>query len=368
MSKSRKSITGNSDELHAVEGLPPLRWQRKGSRSALYADKAALSFFQLKGLLLTNEVRNFLQSLIKLNSLIGLPSESGMSFRTPLDHYPYKVYDVLQSDFFAGATDNKTYFFEFKNFLARDLNTDIIKEYLKRAESIWRDVASTSSEASRSLSELRKRLNQDSLSAIIDASKKLQDEVADFEKTHKVDISILDTITLFVCPGCKALLSWEKFRQIECRHCGKKLAKPSELEQVAVSTLSKSMLEIINNNIWLEEGTGWALRREDLDVFVGYNVIGGSGVWHEIDVIAEKSKAKYRILVECKTRALGIDDVFILAGKMRDIGVSSGVLCSTEAEINPEVARLGRTSGIVLGYDILDKPREFWQSLLEKAI
>jgi hypothetical protein len=132
--------------------------------------------------------------------------------------------------------------------------------------------------------------------------------------------------------------------------------------------LSKSISEIIDNNIWLEEGIGWAFRREQFDVFVGYNVMGGSGVWHEIDVIAEKTKAKCRVLAECKTRALGTGDVFILAGKMRDIGVSSGVLCSTEAEGNSEVTRLGKTNGIIMGYGILDWPREFWQSLLEKAI
>jgi hypothetical protein len=183
-----------------------------------------------------------------------------------------------------------------------------------------------------------------------------------------VDVSILDSIPVFICPNCKAIISYGRFRQAECKHRGKKAAEPSEVEQIAVATLSKSISEIIDNNIWLEKGIGWAFRREQFDVFVCYNLMGGSGVWHEIDVIAEKSKAKCRVLGECKTRVLGTADVFVFAGKMRDISVSSGVLCSTELEANSEVTRLGKTDGIIMGYDILDRPREFWQSLLDKAI
>lgn len=367
MSKSRTSRRSNSDELHEVKGLLPLRWQRKGSRIALDTDRAASSLFQLKGLLLTNEVRDFLQSLTRLNSRLSptaRPSESRTAFISSLIG---DLFRAAQPDFIVRES-NRLRYIEPKDSLTRDYQKDIIQNFLKWTEGILKDVASTSTEDNRSLSELKRRLNQELLDATTQASKKLQDEVAGFEKTYKVDISILDTITLFICPDCKTLLRSGKFRQVECRHCGKKALRPSELEQIPVSTLSKSISEIIDNNIWLEEGTGWAFRREYFEVSVGYNLIGGSGVWHEIDVIAKKSKAKCRILAECKARALGIGDVFILAGKMRDIGVSSGVLCSTEAEANSEVSRLGKTSGIIVGYDILDKPREFWQSLLEKAI
>lgn len=362
MSKSRRS---NYDGLHDIKGLPPLRWQRKESRIALDTDRAAASLFQLKGLLLTSEARNLLRSLARINSHldpIAHPSEPQTASISSLIH---NVFRATQPDF-AVREGSRSRYVQIKDTFTRDYERDL-RSFLRWNEDVWSDFATAHAKGSGSLNELRRGLNQQLLDATTRLSKKLQDEVADFEEKHNVDLSVLEISPLFVCPDCKAILSYGRLRQSECKHCGNMATKPSEAEQIAVATLSKSILGVIDNNIWLEEGIGWAFRREQFDVFVAYSLMGGSGVWHEIDVVAEKRKAKSRVLAECKSRAVGTGDVFILAGKMRDIGVSSGILCSTEAETNSEVTRLGKTSGIIVGYAMLDKPREFWQSLLEKA-
>lgn len=236
------------------------------------------------------------------------------------------------------------------------------RDYLVHFDKTWGEAIKKSPEAEAAFRKSIKELNGQSLKVIKSISDKLQEKVEAFESKHRVDLSLLDNHTMYVCPDCKATLGYDKFKKWKCT-CGMEITTASEPEQLAIKSVPPSVNEIVVNNIWLEEGVAYQLRTQNFDVYTGYSVMGGSGVLHEIDVLAEKPKKCVRVFVECKARKLGIVDVFNLAGKMRDTGVAKGIICSTEGNTNIEAVRIGKANGIELFYDVLDKPKEFWSSL-----
>ena len=58
-------------ELHHPSGLPPIWWSRKKSRANLDNAKAAGSVLELRGLLLTSELRKFLGEIVDLSKVIA---------------------------------------------------------------------------------------------------------------------------------------------------------------------------------------------------------------------------------------------------------------------------------------------------------
>jgi hypothetical protein len=124
MSKNGTGKRSDSDELHEVGALPPLEWQRKESRIALDTDRAASRLVQLKGLLLTGEVRDLLQSLTRINSHLGPiahPSESQAASISSLIH---NVFRATQPDSVIHES-GKSHYVELKDCPTRDYERDI---------------------------------------------------------------------------------------------------------------------------------------------------------------------------------------------------------------------------------------------------
>jgi hypothetical protein len=236
------------------------------------------------------------------------------------------------------------------------------RDWLAHFNKTWGETIKKSPETEAAFRKAIKDFNDQSLKVMKSISDKLQGKVAAFESKHGVDLSLLDNHIIYVCPDCKAILGYDKFKKWKCA-CGIEITAASETEQIAIKSVPASVKEIVVNNIWFEEGIAHQLRTQNFAAYTGYSVMGGSGVAHEIDVLAEKPKECVRVFVECKARKLGIVDVFNLAGKMRDTGVAKGLICSTETNMNIEAVRIGKANGIELFYDVLDKPKEFWSSL-----
>ena len=371
ISKRQNRRRGSSEgELHHPSGLPPIWWLRKQSRINLDGTEAANGVLRLKGLLLTSELRKFLHEIVDLNKGIRLetpllsspkgPYSSlierlNLLLLSPEEHSRAIKKQLSEPDI---VTDDAIYEFKQYPYLA-----DNFKDWLVRFDKTWGKAIKKYPETEASLRESIKEMNGQSLKVIKSISDKLQEKVEAFESEHEVDFSLLDNHIIYVCPDCKATLGYDKFKKWKCT-CGTEITAASETEQVAIKSVPLSVTDMVVNNIWFEEGVAYQLRTQNFDVYTGYSVMGGSGVLHEIDVLAERPKQCVRVFVECKARRLGIGDVFNLAGKMRDTGVAKGLICSTEADINVEAVRIGKANGIELFYDVLDKPKEFWSSLI----
>jgi hypothetical protein len=95
-----------------------------------------------------------------------------------------------------------------------------------------------------------------------------------------------------------------------------------------------------------------------LQTRVGYDVLGNSGVWHEIDIIAYCKNDNYRFFCECKNSEINEKDVFIFSGKMIDIGGTRGYILTTSNNISDKISRLARSKNIDVIKGVLGKDSE----------
>jgi hypothetical protein len=108
-------------------------------------------------------------------------------------------------------------------------------------------------------------------------------------------------------------------------------------------------------NYWFEYGIDYILRRKNFQTLCGYHVLGHSGSMHEIDNIAESRSTNPRFFCECKAGEVGANDIFVLAGKMADIGCSRGYIFTMAEEIPQEIAYLARSRNISIITRLLEK-------------
>jgi len=118
------------------------------------------------------------------------------------------------------------------------------------------------------------------------------------------------------------------------------------------------MINFLESNYWFEHGVDYILRKKNLHTLVGYDVLGNSGVWHEIDNIAYYKNENYRFFCECKNSEVSEKDIFIFSGKMIDIGGISGYIFTTSKNVSKEIKRLARSKNIEIIEDVLKKDLE----------
>ena len=115
------------------------------------------------------------------------------------------------------------------------------------------------------------------------------------------------------------------------------------------------MIDFLKNNMWLEHGIDYLLRRKNFRTMCGIYVLGHSGVQHEIDNIADFASENLRILCECKNQDITVNEVFIFSGKMSDIGCTRGYIFTTSFNINKEIVQLARSKNITIVESVLEK-------------
>jgi hypothetical protein len=185
-------------------------------------------------------------------------------------------------------------------------------------------------------------------------STEIQSDLRNFEENNNVDLSILSVTTVNFCKSCNKVISLDKFKSTKC-FCGENIKNICQINQIPIHYFNEKIKIFIENNYWLEHGIDYILRKKNLQTRVGYDVLGNSGVWHEIDNIVYCKNDNFRFFCECKNSDIHENDVFIFSGKMFDIGVTRGYIFTTSNNVSDKIKRLARSKNIDLIAGVLAK-------------
>jgi len=130
----------------------------------------------------------------------------------------------------------------------------------------------------------------------------------------------------------------------------------SDIRKEPIAFFDTRLQNFISNNYWFEHGVDFLLRKKNFQTLCGVHVLGHSGCTHEIDNIAESKTSNFRIFGECKTTEIGTNDVFVLAGKMADIGCSRAYIFTIAKDVQKEIVHLARSRNISTVTNILKRP------------
>jgi len=188
-------------------------------------------------------------------------------------------------------------------------------------------------------------------------SQNIQIKLTNFEEKVNIDIPILSTTIVYFCKKCKEIICLDKFRRSKCS-CGADINNIAHAVQIPIYHFNKNMINFLDSNYWFEHGVDYILRKKNFQTLVGYDVLGNSSVWHEIDNITYYKDENYMFFCECKNSELSVKDVFIFSGKMIDIGGISGYIFTTTENVSKEINRLARSKNIKIIKDALRKNAE----------
>lgn len=186
-------------------------------------------------------------------------------------------------------------------------------------------------------------------------SSESQSTLSRFEQTSSESLEILTISTLYICKKCHNILSTNRFTNITCA-CGAKISHISDIRKEPIAFFDTRLRNFILNNYWFEHGIDLLLRKKNFQTLCGVHVLGHSGCMHEIDNIAESKTSNFRIFGECKTSDIKTNDIFVLAGKMADIGCSRAYMFTLTDNIQKEIMHLARSRNISIINGIMNRP------------
>jgi len=371
--KPKRRRSDDEVEYHEPAGLTPLAVKAKPSREEVLADDGVQSLLATKELLLTEACHRFLSSAALLSSAEHVPAAD--AWFPPLeviralvsqDWLPWvEAYSALGA--LSGVREVISATGKPGSWVTADESKRFVRESatrLTRTLDRWmQEQSKNSPEVRNYLVSLAKQLNRSLLDSRQEASNELEALVEKFGDDRHVSLCVLEPVVLYLCPNCKAALSEGKFRKVNCS-CGQAINSPRAVEKVSVCRIRSSVLAFYTENMWLEEGVAYQFRRLNFEARTGLNVLGSSGVWHEIDVLAESPKKRARLACECKSRMLKLEDVYVFAGKLRDIAIGHGVVITTAKDVSRDVQLAARANAIKICHGALDKPAEEWKAVL----
>jgi hypothetical protein len=159
------------------------------------------------------------------------------------------------------------------------------------------------------------------------------------------------------------VISERKFQRGKC-HCDSEINSPSKVEKVSLCQIRPAVVSFYTENLWLEEGASYQFKRLNFEVMTGCNILGSSGIWHEIDVLAEDPGRNIRVGCECKNRGVGLSDIYVFNCKLRDIGITRGIIVTTSKEIHRNIWLATESNMIRVCTSALDKPEDEWKTIL----
>jgi len=337
--------------------LPPLRVKRKDARAKLDHNKYAKSLFALKDRLVTSDFVALMGELFHpeqrpKRGFWDLGFWSGGSARADRPT-PDAVTFIQLKDFRSAA----------ETFQVDTRWSDQLLQYT----DIWSDAPRNTETADPEFREKWREIERDVNAKLLGQSRaesdRLQGLVSAFEESHGVSLDVLETTTMFVCRQCNRQAISGKFKKAKC-DCGEQIASLSDVDQVPLSAPAPGIQAIWTENMWLEEGIAYQFRAHKYDAESGLQVLGGSGVDHEVDVIAERGRPSARVFCECKHREIRPNDVLVFAGKVRDIGGQAAMIFTTATSVDDRVQRLARANGVQIVHSVIDKPQEGWAEVL----
>ena len=193
---------------------------------------------------------------------------------------------------------------------------------------------------------IKKRLN--------DLNKQIEDSINHFEQKKGINLDILSSSSVYFCKKCNKILSIDKFKQQKCI-CEEEITRVSQTEQIPIHHFNQNVINFLEYNYWLEFAFDYILKRKNLITLIGQEVLGNSGVCHEIDNIAYCPKENYKIFCECKNSEVKESDIFIFSGKMIDIGGTKGYIFTTSEKVSDKIKRLARSKNIDIIENVLNR-------------
>ncbi|MCK4781498.1 restriction endonuclease [Candidatus Parcubacteria bacterium] len=212
-------------------------------------------------------------------------------------------------------------------------------------------------ELKEKLEKERKDYNLKIRRKLREKSNKVNNLMDSFETKKKIALDILVGHPVYFCKKCKSLISIDRFHSVDCI-CGEKINFINKTENIIIHRFNPGTISFINDNLWLEHGIDYLLRKKNFQTMCGVYLLGHSGVEHEIDNIAENTKESIRIFCECKTGSISVADVFIFSGKMLDIGCSRGYIFTNSSDVKREIKQLARSKNISIVESVLKKPEK----------
>jgi len=306
-------------KLHNPRGikLPALKIDKGTHRMAIESDTAVKSLIQSK-LLLDKNLNQLLTHLLGSTKKIKRLSEQ-LEARV-------QRYNVNRASLQALKLKSK--------------HNAERQESIRQLEAIFRNEEKTENE------KLDKKIEE--------KSGEIQATLDTFEKKYKIKLNILNSAHLFFCVDCSQFINSERFHSTTCL-CGKRLRNPTDCKSTVAFKLSDNTINFIEDNMWLEYGIDYLLRRKGHTTMCGFLVLGHSGLTHEIDNLAEIKKDNLRIFCECKNTDVKVNDVFVFAGKMMDVGCTRGYIFTTSFETKKEVKYLARSKNISIIDQVLER-------------
>lgn len=187
-----------------------------------------------------------------------------------------------------------------------------------------------------------------------DLNRQIENSINHFEQKNGINLDILSSTSIYFCKKCNKILSLNKFKQQKCM-CEEHITKVSQVEQIPVHHFNPNMISFLEYNYWLEFAIDYILKRKNLKTLIGQEVLGNSGVSHEIDNIAYCPNKNYRFFCECKNSEVKESDIFIFSGKMIDIGGTRGYIFTTSQNVSDKIQRLARSKNIDIIENVLNK-------------
>lgn len=312
--------------------LPALKIEKKQDRELIENDSAVKSLIDSKLLLnksLNQLFLSFLTITKNINKLLEKKDE-------------YSILDYS----FRSKRGSRIRYIPYRHLEWR------LTRRLKKATKVQQQ--EIEAEFKKEIQERRKKINQQLKNKINKLSNKIQSELDIFEKKHKNKLNILESLNLYVCSDCKKIIFKDRFCSMTC-DCGKKIENPSDCNNITIYMLGKNIINFIENSMWLEHGIDYLLRKKNFNTLCGFHILGHSGIWHEVDNVAEMKSDILRIFCECKDKNIAVNEVFVFAGKMVDIGCTRGYMFTTSLNTSEEVKHLARSKNITIIEQVLEK-------------
>jgi len=156
---------------------------------------------------------------------------------------------------------------------------------------------------------------------------------------------------------------------IRCLVCGYEISR-EKAHRTYLHIVKEPIRRLWGSNLWLEDHISRLLTSMQWRTWFHVNVLGSSGVRHEIDVLAVKQS--FVLVCECKSGSVSRQDVFNFWAKVYDIRSHMSMLALIEHLPEPETREFLRKNPSVLLLENLGEKRrnqilqELSQSILGK--
>lgn len=182
-----------------------------------------------------------------------------------------------------------------------------ISEQLSRGIKLQEDFADLMKE------ELFKKAVQKNLEKIKQEVIKRNIEIKDIERETRFFLA--KNFPLYFCRGCISYLANSSDSLPDsCKFCGK---DTEEDRQTFTRFLDARIISYLNG-FWLEDYIAKILKRMGWKIWCHGSVMGSSGIYHPIDILAISPDGKI-LVAECKSGGFGTKDIFNFSAQYFDI-------------------------------------------------